>query len=187
MTEQPERPSFTDVKPGDWFYETVQTANELGLMKGNGDGTFAPSQGLTRAQLVMALSNYAKADLPEAVGSVFTDVARTAWYGPAVAWAAENGYVNGYEDGSFRPDAIVTREQLCCVLGRYLRSQNISASAAGVSFTDDASISGYARQDVAYCAALGLVSGMPDGRFAPANGATRAETAAILVRMVGLG
>lgn len=181
--DPPEPQSFTDVLPEHWYYNTVMTACELGLMKGNGDGTFTPGKPLTRAQLVVALANFAQADLSGYSSSDFTDVPSGTWYTSAVAWAAENGYVNGYEDDSFRPNTPVSREQLCCILARYLRSQNVTVSMPSVTFTDQDQISSYALRDVAYCSALGLIHGFEDGRFSPRSGATRAETAAILVRM----
>ena len=103
-----------------------------------------------------------------------------------MAWAAENGYVNGYENGTFQPDKAVTREQLCCILSRYLTGQGQIFGDQTLTFTDSESISGYALEDVRNCASIGLVNGLGDGRFAPKNQTTRAQAAAILVRMAQL-
>ena len=178
---------FSDVKPGAWYYDYVMTAKELGIMQGHTDGTFAPNDTLTRAQLVQVLANYDGVDLGSYTTSSFNDVKEGAWYNRALAWAEENGYVNGYPDGSFRPNVAVTREQFCAVLSRYLASKGASYPTKSVSFTDEASISKFAKEHVAYCASIGLVNGMKDGSFAPKAGTKRAEAATIMVRLVQLG
>ncbi len=178
-------PIFSDVTAEDWFYDSVTAAKELGLMNGNGDGTFSPNQAMTRAELVVALANFAGANLNACQAADFTDVPNT-WYTAAVAWASDMGYVTGYEDGTFQPMAAVTREQICCVLARYLREQNISVRTPSVNFLDKDEISDYAELDVAYCSALGIVTGRTDGSFEPKSGASRAEAAAMLVRMAAI-
>lgn len=177
---------FTDVKTTAWYYTYVLEAKDLGLMNGVGDGRFLPEKTLTRAQLVQALANYAGADLSGYTENVFTDVVSGAWYAPAVAWAAENGYVNGYENGTFQPESPVTREQICCILSRYLTSQGQVFGEQELTFTDQDSISGYARESVQNCASIGLINGLGDGSFAPRRGTTRAQAAAILARMAQL-
>lgn len=156
-------------------------------MNGMGDGTFQPEGTLTRAQLVKALANFDGAVLPETAKSSFTDVADDQWYTPAVAWATEQGYVNGFLDQTFHPDEPVTREQICTILSRYFASKQVSYPITPRTFTDEASISDYAREHVSYCAGIGLIAGMGDGSFAPQNGTTRAQAATILVRMSQLG
>lgn len=177
---------FTDVKTTAWYYTYVLEAKDLGLMNGVGNGKFLPEKALTRAQLVQVLANYAGVELSGYTESVFSDVAAGTWYAPAVAWAAENGYVNGYENGTFQPDKAVTREQLCCILSRYLTGQGQIFGDQTLTFTDSESISGYALEDVRNCASIGLVNGLGDGRFAPKNQTTRAQAAAILVRIAQL-
>lgn len=178
---------FSDVKPGAWYYDYVMTAKELGIMQGHTDGTFGPDDTLTRAQLVQVLANYEGVDLSGYTTSSFSDVKEGTWYNRALAWAEKNGYVNGYPDGSFRPDEAVTREQFCTVVSRYLASKGASYPTKSVSFTDEDSIGEFAKEHVAYCASIGLVNGMEDGSFAPQAGTKRAEAAAIMVRLVQLG
>lgn len=178
---------FSDVKPGAWYYDYVMTAKELGIMQGHTDGTFAPDDTLTRAQLVQVLANYEGADLSGYTTSSFSDVKEGTWYNRALAWAEKNGYVNGYPDGSFRPDEAVTREQFCKVVSLYLASKGASYPTKAVSFTDEDSIGEFAKEHVAYCASIGLVNGMQDGSFAPQAGTKRAEAATIMVRLVQLG
>lgn len=174
---------FRDVKSGSWYYSAVMKVYELGYMSGMADGVFDPDGGLTRAQVVQILANVEQADLSVYICGSFRDVVSGAWYCPAVAWASEKGYVSGFEDGTFRPNERITREQLCSILARYLRSKGFAAGSAGVSFSDSESIAAYAKEDVSYCASLGLISGMGDGTFSPKSGATRAQAASIFVRL----
>ena len=106
---------FPDVTEGDWFYDAVRYAYETGLMDGVEDNLFAPNSETTRAQLVTIL--YRLAGEPEPGGdSGFSDVAAGIWYTDAVAWAAENGIVNGVSDTEFAPGDDITREQLAAIL-----------------------------------------------------------------------
>jgi GH24 family phage-related lysozyme (muramidase) len=178
---------FTDVSSGSWYYSYVMEAYEMGLVSGMGNGTFDPNGALTRAQLVQILANFDGVDLSSYQSSGFSDVPKGAWYTAAVAWAAAKGYVDGYADGTFRPSATITREQMCTVLSRYLADHQYVVAQAMSAFTDDALISSYASSHVYTCAALGLISGMGDGSFSPKTGATRAQAATIFVRMCELG
>ena len=182
-----EKPVFTDVKPGVWYYDYVVTAKELGIMQGHTDGTFAPNATLTRAQLVQILANYAGAKTDGLTTNRFSDVSSGAWYMPALAWAEKNGCVSGFTDGTFRPNVPVTREQFCTILSRYIQKQGADYPTKDVSFTDEDAISNFAKEHVAYCASIGLVNGMKDGSFAPKANIKRAEAAAIMVRLVQLG
>ncbi len=182
-----EKPVFTDVKPDAWYYDYVVTAKELGIMQGHTDGTFDPNAILTRAQLVQILANYAGAETDGLTTSSFSDVNSGAWYMSALAWAEKNGCVNGFTDGTFRPNVPVTREQFCAILSRYIQKQGADYPAKVVSFTDEDAIGSFAKEHVAYCASIGLVNGMKDGSFAPKANIKRAEAAAIMVRLVQLG
>ncbi len=178
---------FTDVATGAWYYDYVVEAKELGIMVGNGNGTFSPETTLTRAELVRLLASYAGADLTTGTVSGFSDVKADAWYAKVVAWAKENGYVSGYPDGSFHPNDAVSREDFCSILARYLRKQGASYPTKTVTFPDADKISDYAKADVLYCASIGLVSGTDGGKFDPGAGTKRAEAASIMVRLVKLG
>lgn len=178
---------FSDVAANAWYSDYVIAANELGIMRGNGDGTFLPQNSLTRAELVQVLANYAEADLSSNAASGFSDVAAGAWYAPAVAWAKENGYISGYPDGTFKPNQTVTREDFCTIMSRYLQKQGVTYSTKTVTFADESQIAGYAKEHVAYCAGIGLVNGVGNDRFDPKAGTKRAEAATIMVRLVQLG
>jgi GH24 family phage-related lysozyme (muramidase) len=178
---------FRDVSSSAWYYSYVMEAYEKGIVSGNGDGTFSPDGALTRAQLVKLLANFDGVELSGYTASSFTDVAAGTWYTAPIAWAAAQGYVTGYEDGTFHPNDTVTREQMCTILSRYLADRQYITSQTLNTFTDGDQISDYAAAHVYACAALDLISGMEDGSFSPKSGATRAQAAAIFVRMCSLG
>lgn len=178
---------FTDLDPdpNTWYIQYVLEANKLGIMTGRGNGIFGPDDNMTRAELVTSLSKYAKPDLTVYTQSRFTDVADNTWFMAPVEWAAEQKLVNGYGDGSFLPDGKITRERICNIIARYLRSQGVGAGEAGVMpFRDEASMAKDAIDDIYFCASLGIVNGRDDGTFDPTGEAKRSEVAKILTGMV---
>lgn len=179
---------FSDVSSGAWFYDYVITAYELGLMEGYPGGTFGPDDSLTRAQMVQTLANLVGVDLTQYEGQNggFTDVDPDAWFAAPIAWASELRLVNGRGDGTFDPDEPISRQHLCSIMARYLRSLGIEPDASAELFADDAQMDETSRQDVYYCASLGLVEGMGENTFAPQGTATRGQVAKILVGMYAL-
>ena len=173
---------FHDVTEGDWFYDAVRYAYENGLMDGVGEGLFAPNSETTRAQLVTIL--YRLAGQPAVSGDLpFTDVEAGTWYTDAVAWAAENGIVNGTTDATFAPGEDITREQLVTILYRYAESKgyDVSASADLSGYPDAGQVQDYAQPAMAWAVAEGIVEGV-DGTLNPAGNASRAQIATILMR-----
>ncbi len=177
-----DRLPFTDVKQADWFYDEVQYVFENGLMSGTAEAKFQPNATLTRAMLVTVL--YRLEGEPAASGSPFDDVGAGQWYTKAVTWAAENGIVSGYGNRKFGPAQAITREQLAAILYRYAQHNGCqtSAEASLAAFRDAPSVSGWAAGAVKWAVASELVSGKGQGILDPAGTATRAETAAILMR-----
>ena len=176
---------FPDVTEGDWFYDAVRYAYETGLMDGVEDNLFAPNSETTRAQLVTIL--YRLAGEPEPGGdSGFSDVAAGIWYTDAVAWAAENGIVNGVSDTEFAPGDDITREQLAAILYRYAAYQgyDVSQRADLSGFGDASSIRPYAQEALSWAHAQGLVLGFEDGSLRPQGTASRAQIAAVLMRFL---
>ena len=114
----------------------------------------------------------------------FSDVDLTAADAPYLAWAADSGIVTGYDDGTFRPGKTLTREQMAVMLARYFARSGVTAQGS-LDFTDAGKISGWAAGGVSVCTGLGLVQGDTRGRFLPQSRLTRAQIAAIFVRMVG--
>lgn len=113
--------NFVDVRPGDYFYDSVQWAVNLGITKGTSATTFSPKTGCTRAQIVTFLWRAAKSPEPRSNSSKFTDVYATAHadYMKAINWATEQGITTGTGNGKFSPDATCTRAQIVTFLYRF--------------------------------------------------------------------
>ena len=179
--------TFTDVSETAWYKNSVDYAVEHGLMNGTGTNTFEPESTMTRAMLVTVLWRYANAPKPGA--NPFTDVPNGKWYTDAVAWAAENGVVNGVGDGKFEPDGSVTREQMATILYRYAQKTGIDTSKHTElsAFPDASRVSAYARAPMQWIVAEGVIGGSRENGqdwLNPQGNATRAEVATILMRFI---
>lgn len=113
----------------------------------------------------------------------FTDVKEDAYYAEAVRWAASEGIVDGYEDGTFGPDKTVTREQMATILYRYAQEKQYDVSGRNdlSAFADAARVSAYAKEAMQWAVDAGLISGIGDN-LVPQNGANRAQVATMLMR-----
>lgn len=167
---------FTDLPSSHWAYEAVTALKDLGIVNGVSADSFAPDNNVTRAEFtkMVAVLFGLKATSTE---SKFADCGADDWFTPYVLAAAEAGYVNGVDDTHFAPDAQITRQDICTILGRVLDANEAAAKAG---FTDADQIQDYAVQYVKSFVALGVVNGYEDGTFRPEVSATRAEAAKIL-------
>ena len=180
-----EEPSFDDVLPGHWAYEAVEYVRQKGLMSGVGGGSFSPGQPTTRGMLVTILYRMEGEPEYENTGTIrFTDVNDDAWYAKGVYWAAEKGIVKGVGDGRYLPEDPVTREQMAAIFHRYAGYKGYDVTAQGdlSAFTDAASVGDWAREALIWAVDKELINGMGDGTVNPRGTATRAQTAAILMR-----
>lgn len=173
---------FFDVRPGDWYYDAVVYVNHKGIMGGYGGGFFQPDIQLSRAMLAQVLYNMA-GGFPVSGQTGFHDVPAGAWYAEAVRWAAGEGIITGYSDGSFRPGAPITREQFAVMLYRFQQSRGGgSAGQHALDYTDAETIGAYAREAVVWCTANGILGGYGDNTLRPKGQTTRAQAAAMLTR-----
>ena len=177
---------FRDVAPGAWYEEAVRYVYEAGLMQGTTGTTFSPGRTSNRGQITAILHRLEGS--PRAGTPPFTDVAADSYCADAVAWAEKNGIVRGFEDGTFRPEGRITRQQLAAILFRYLEHRGAdTAGRADLSrFSDTAAVADYAREAMAWAVSAGLLQGRSDGTLDPAGSATRAQTAVILQRLGAL-
>lgn len=173
---------FTDIPERYWCYDEVRYVYEQGLMNGTGPSTFSPNGSTTRSMIVAIL--YRMEGSPAVGGADFADVSSSQYYASAVAWASANGIVNGYSDGTFRPGAAITREQLAAFLYRYARykGRDVSNRANLSAYADSAGIAGYAVEAMEWANAAGLVNGTSQTTLSPRGTATRAQAAVILTR-----
>lgn len=179
---------FVDVKPDDWFFEEIDFAAVNGLLNGTAPHVYEPNTGLTRAMFVTMLYRMMHgAPLTEEVCELaFTDVAEKTWYEEPVYWGAQNSVVNGYEDGTFRPNGKITREEMCAILDRLLIALGKEIEPAELRFADADEIAEWARESVARLVQTEIIRGQGNNRFAPKSTATRAEAAAVLHRLDAL-
>ena len=177
---------FRDVAPGAWYEEAVRYVYEAGLMQGTTGTTFSPGRTSNRGQITAILHRLEGS--PRAGMPPFTDVAADSYCADAVAWAEKNNIVRGFEDGTFRPEGRITRQQLAAILFRYLEHRGAdTAGRADLSrFSDTAAVADYAREAMAWAVSAGLLQGRSDGTLDPAGSATRAQTAVILQRLGAL-
>lgn len=175
--------SYIDVDPDYWYYEPITKATDYGILNGLDHGIFAPDKQTTRAMAAKVLFEISGAEAPE-YSSRFSDVFSNEWFAPAVLWAAENGVVKGHEDGSFRPNEAVTRQDMVVLMYRYLGSPEVSSTALE-EFTDGDTVLPYAVDAMNWAIENGIVQGYEeDGvkTVKPFNQITRAEMAAVVVR-----
>ena len=174
---------FSDIAPNAWYKDAIQYAYDNGLMTGVSATEFAPEATTTRAMIVSILARLENVTTAQAAG--FADV-NDEWYATAVNWAANVGVVNGYEDGTFKPNTAITREQLAAILMNYAayKGYDVSARADLSHYSDADSISSWANDVLLWAVAEGLLTGVTDDTIAPQAHATRAQVAAILQRFL---
>ena len=185
-TPAPAALPFTDVKSGNWFYDAVKYAYAQGLMTGTSATTFAPNGTMNRAMIVTVLYRLEKS--PAVTGaSKFTDVPAGQWYSDAVAWAAANKIVNGYDETTFSPMNAVTREQMAAILFRYEQVkglENVTLEENLNRFPDQNKISAYAIPALQWAVGQKIINGNADGTLDPTGTATRAQVAQIFTNLL---
>ncbi|MBD2868701.1 S-layer homology domain-containing protein [Paenibacillus arenilitoris] len=173
-------PSFSDIA-GHWAKASIERVVKEGVVKGYEDGTFRPDITITRAEFIVMLMNVLK---PQGAGAPpsFADEAKIGeWAKQAVAHAASAGIVKGYPDGTFRPDAEITRAEMAAMIAAAL---DLSPEPAVTGFADDEHIPAWAKGAAAVLRERGLIQGKGSNRFAPGDKATRAEAVTILIHML---
>lgn len=175
---------FRDVPPGAWYADAVAHVYEEGWMQGTTATTFSPAGTVTRGMLAAIL--HRMEGTPNTSGTVpFQDVKKGSYYEKAITWAAGKGILEGYGDGTFRPDAPLTRQQLAAILFRYASwlGETGDDRADLSDWPDGVHVEPYAREAMAWAVDVGLIQGRDDGRLDPGGTATRAQTAVLLVRL----
>lgn len=173
--------SFNDVMPSDWYYDAVQYMTDKGLMNGVSNDSFSPQSNTSRAMIVTILWRMEGSPASKTDNS-FSDVVSDAYYEDAVIWASEEGIVNGYGDGIFGPDDLITREQLAAILYRYMGSP--AQTDGGLdAYSDVDKISSYAVEAMGWAVSQGVINGVDDNVLDPHGFATRAQVATMMMRM----
>ncbi len=187
--------AFRDMPvPADWSHEGLDYCIYRGYVAGTSASTVSPTGVCTRAQLVSILyrmqgepTNVKGYELSK-LRAPFDDVPRGQWYTDAIWWAKLTGVVAGTSATTFDPEGEITREQLAVILYNYTKQfapGSLTATGSLAGFPDAASVSSWARTEMAWAVGNGLISGTGSGGVAylsPQGSATRAQVAAILMR-----
>lgn len=178
--------SFPDAA-GHWAQAQINNMASRKIVNGTDAFHFDPDRSITRAELASILVR--ALGLAENGGTAsFSDVKKTDWYYGAVAQAREYGIVQGYENGTFRPEQMVTREQAMSMLNKAMSLAGLTADVADPdrslqAFADRDQVSEWAKPSVAAAVQAGLVSGRTTG-LAPKETITRAETAMLVYQLL---
>ena len=111
--------NFSDVSADKWYNNAVSTLCHMGVLGGYSDGTFRPNAPITRAEFAKIAVSFSQAN-GSAVYSYFTDVKTTDWFAPYVTAAKDSSLIEGYSDGSFKPENRITRAEACAIVNRVL-------------------------------------------------------------------
>jgi uncharacterized repeat protein (TIGR02543 family) len=172
--------SFSDIA-AHWAQASIKQAVSAGIVSGYPDGTFKPGRTVTRAEFAVMLMNALQLQL-DGAELTFNDSAKIgSWAQKSVAQAVNAGIINGYEDGSFRPNAEITRAEMTVMIAKALNLADGAAASSG--FADDKDIPDWAKGTVAALKNLGIIEGKSANQFAPGDKMTRAEAVTVLLKM----
>jgi hypothetical protein len=162
---------------GHWAAAEIEKAVSTGYVKGFPDGQFRPNAGVTRAEFVVMLDSAYQVPAGK-YGNSLGDVSDRDWFAQDVKSALADGFVNGYPDGTFRPQDEVSRQEAACMLTKLLKLDG----ATTPGFSDAGDIASWARSSVSNLVAAGIMAGYPGGTFRPRESITRAEAVVMINR-----
>lgn len=181
---------FRDVPRSAWFHDTVAWAYANGVTVGTSPTTFHPNRRVTRVEFAAFLYNIAGNPPPVGTAPNFPDSATTpSWGRQAIAWATSVGVITGFGDGTLRPNAEISREQMVVILFRYINSLALHEPPPSNEmnrhlnlFHDRGAVSTWATTGMRWAAYYGVIGA--GGSLNPRGNATRAETVTMLYRVV---
>lgn len=181
--------TFDDVGSSSWAKQDIELLASKSIIQGINDHAFGPELHVTRAQFATLLVRSLGLK-QESAGNSFRDINENNPYFGYIGAAVKAGLVNGFEDGYFRPDESITREQIAVIIGKALaytgaRPDNSADQQQALSqFSDSGAISSWSKDHVSVVVKAGIIQGTDANQFAPAKEASRAETAAIMNRLL---
>ena len=187
---KPERIEIKPVEYGDldnshWAYDSISKLSNLKIVSGNPDGSFRPNDAVTRAEFLKILVTAFQDDISVDADKSFEDVAKDDWYYECVNKAYSAGIVTGDADGKIRPDDKMTREEMAALIFRTLKlTEKDTANIENVSINDMDEVSEWAKEAVTALYTKGILKGNELGNFAPKDNTTRAETCAVVERLL---
>ena len=173
---------FNDVGADDWFEDAVDFVSARGIMSGFNAAEFGPDTNLNRAMIAQIFYNMEKGE-KVAGGSAFPDVAEGEWYSDAIAWAAAEGLVSGYGDGTYQPNKDITREELVQIFYNYAKYKGLAGdeSADLKGFVDYHMISDWSKEAMSWGVGAELLGGKGGNTMDAQGGAVRAESAQMIM------
>jgi len=179
--------TFADIK-GHWAQSDIEIMAGLGIVGGISENEFAPQMPVNRAQFAAFLIRSLDIKEVKPAESHFKDVPTNAWYYGAVEGAYAAGLVGGYEDGTFKPEKEISRQEIAALIARALKNEGEEVTVDDVDsilarFKDASKISPWAKEEAAQAVASGIIVGR-DGLFAPQDNTKRAEAVVMLKRML---
>nr|WP_268964109.1 MULTISPECIES: S-layer homology domain-containing protein [Paenibacillus] len=161
-----------------WGGSMIATAVKLRIVDGYKDGTFRPDAPVTRAEFAAMIAR--AFGLSESTGSAKFPDARSSWAAGYIGALADKGVLSGYGDGSFKPNAAISRAEMVTIIARVL---DLGALSTGTSAGFNDVGSGYWAADaIKQASSAKLIQGVSSSAFAPKNQATRAEAVTLLIR-----
>ncbi|NLW54991.1 MAG: S-layer homology domain-containing protein [Clostridiaceae bacterium] len=173
---------YSDVSPTHWAYKQIESIASKGIIGGYPDGTFRPNNSITREEaakmIVFAVGLPNKGKI-----SNFPDVPSKSWSTAVIAAARQNGIINGYPDGTFRPKGEISRQEAAAMVAK---SFNLQQEIGAKKFSDVAANS-WAKSSIDKLTSNNIVNGYPDGTFRPRKSITRAEFAVFIAKALKFG
>lgn len=179
--------TFPDVQKH-WAKPDIELLASKQIVKGISKLQFSPNEKVTRAQFVTLLTQaLALSDMKKSSHTPFKDVTNTDWYATSITAALDANLTKGYADGSFRPNQTINREQMVVMAIsalEYVQGKQAADLSILQGFTDEKTVSPWAKEAVAQAVQARLVKGWPDGTFKPHAVATRAESVVVLKNLL---
>ncbi len=182
--------TFSDIQ-GFWAQTDIQLMVAHHVVNGMTSTVFAPNGAVTRAQFAAMITRALSLSTP-AVTLSFSDVPSSAWYAGVVAAAVKAGIVKGFPNGTFQPNAPITRQQMAVMVARAMRAagrpatvlpQQVALTLA--TYTDHGKVASWAQSDMAIAVEQHIINGMTPTTLSPAAATTRAQAAVMVKRLLG--
>ena len=159
---------------------TLNKTDHFAFLNGYPDGGFAPGRNMSRAEVTTMFARLLTEQMEanKSYPASFSDVTSAHWAANYIGYMEQFGIVRGYSDGTFRPNAPITRAEFAAICCRFEK-----LTSGTVTFSD-VPASHWAAKSIAYAATRGWVTGYADGTFKPGNNITRAEVAAVTCRLL---
>ena len=175
---------FSDLTPKHWCYDKIIDFEQKGYVCGYEDGTFRPDRTITRAEYVKIVNNFFGYELETEKVANFSDVTSGDWFTPYVNEAVERGYITGYEDGTFRPEDPIRRQEATVILARILDIHEEvypeDHEDGLAQYPDGDEVQEWARVAIHSYSVYNFINGYEDGTLRILRNVTRAETVELL-------